>query len=126
MGRISRIGTISVCALALVAGIWSIAAAQSTDESKENSDLKAQVASLEKRLAKLEKQVQEMNRLRVMPIVPSRPPTSLLPIVPPQMPNSLIPRTVPQGQIPPGWVEHEINGMKFYLVPIEGQQIKPK
>ena len=101
-------------------------ATQPADIEKENAALKERIASLEARVKTLERQLRDArggNQLRIVPSIPSPIPTPtpaprLRPV--PEMPGIQI---QPDRLQPPreGWEQRDINGIRFYLVPLENE-----
>ena len=73
------------------------------EQKKENAKLRAEVDALRERVAELQRPRIES---RVQPGLPPPPPAHI----------RVAPAVPPPGR---GWVEREINGMTFYLVPLD-------
>ena len=122
MTRLTSIAVVAV--LCLAPTLTSAApATQPADPEKENAALKERIASLEARVKTLERQLREAragNNLRIIP-TPSPIP------VPTPSPRALPFPNMPGIQIQPdrlqspreGWEQRDINGIRFYLVPLK-------
>lgn len=89
-----------VCVSILLASSAWTRAETSTGEnlSKQIEELKKEVEMLKKRIKILEQELQSLDHRSVA-----------------------IPKTFPELQkIPEGWGEYEFNGMKYYIIPLQG------
>ena len=84
--------------------LWSAPEAE-TDQDK--------VQALLKRIEQLEQRVEQLEGTRPRTIMPTYPPVQLRDLQP-HMPSA--------ATIPPGWKEQQINGMKYYIVPLQSSQ----
>jgi hypothetical protein len=101
---------ISLTAAGLIAVTSMLFAADSPspkDDSAEIAGLKRKVAQLEERIAKMEKKLSEKP-------VPAPNPLWLTPPANPPAKNDLLDQSPP----PKIWGEGEVNGWKYYVVPL--------
>lgn len=86
--------------------LWSAPEAES-DQDK--------VQALLKRIEQLEQRVEQLEGTRPMTIMPTYPQVQL---------RDLQQNMPPAATIPPGWKEQQINGMKYYIVPLQSSQVE--
>ncbi|QDU03018.1 hypothetical protein V6x_27280 [Gimesia chilikensis] len=86
--------------------LWSAPEAES-DQDK--------VQALLKRVEQLEQRVEQLEGTRPMTIMPTYPQVQL---------RDLQQNVPPAATIPPGWKEQQINGMKYYIVPLQSSQVE--
>lgn len=86
--------------------LWSAPEAES-DQDK--------VSALLKRIEQLEQRVEQLEGTRSMTIMPTYPQVQL---------RDLQQNVPPAATIPPGWKEQQINGMKYYIVPLQSSQVE--
>jgi hypothetical protein len=111
--------------LACVCLACPVVFADSADDlQKENQQLKDRVKELEKRLADAKQKLRQYEfvipDVRTDPfgqtrVVPHLQIPRIVPI-PPQLPAT---PALPEQSMPKNWKEREINGMKFYIVPLD-------
>jgi hypothetical protein len=89
---------------------------QPADVEKENAALKERVAALEARVKHLERQLRDRTATVPFRVQPMPAPEATRPF--PEMPGIQI---QPRAPIAPreGWQERDINGIRFYLVPLK-------
>lgn len=105
--------------LILSASASAAPATQPSEMEKENASLKERVAALEARVKQLERQLRDRQAtvpFRVTPI----PAPEARPY--PDMPGIQI---QPRAPMPPrpDWQEREINGIRFYIVPVATERV---
>lgn len=86
--------------------LWSAPEA----ESDQNN-----VQALLKRIEQLEQRVEQLEGTRPRTIMPTYPQVQL---------RDLQQNMPPAATIPPGWKEQQINGMKYYIVPLQSSQVE--
>lgn len=86
--------------------LWSAPEAES-DQDK--------VQALLKRIEQLEQRVEQLEGTRPRTIMPTYPQVQL---------RDLQQNVPPAATIPPGWKEQQINGMKYYIVPLQSSQVE--
>lgn len=86
--------------------LWSAPEAES-DQDK--------VQALLKRVEQLEQRVEQLEGTRPRTIMPTYPQVQL---------RDLQQNMSPAATIPPGWKEQQINGMKYYIVPLQSSQVE--
>lgn len=93
---------------------------QPLDLEQENAALKERIAALESRVKTLERQLRDARAGRGPFIIPT--PTPPAPRSLPESPYMPTPGLRAPSIAPrEGWVEREINGIRFYLVPLKDQ-----
>jgi len=89
--------------LSFTAGNWVSASSQKNDSSSDSMEsLIERVGKLEDQVASLQKQIRDLA---------TKPSPRVLTV--PETPS------FPGKNVPPGSTEHEINGMKFWLIPLK-------
>src|SRR5687768_1021491 len=124
MTRLTSIAVVAV--LCLAPTLTSAApATQPADPEKENAALKERIASLEARVKTLERQLREARAGRGPFMIPTPSPAPLPTPTPaprarpfPDMPGLQI-RPYAQPQPREEWEQRDINGIRFYLVPLK-------
>ncbi len=86
--------------------LWSAPEAESEQDK---------VSALLKRIEQLEQRVEQLEGTRSMTIMPTYPHVQL---------RDLQQNMPPAATIPPGWKEQQINGMKYYIVPLQSSQVE--
>ncbi|MEQ8851054.1 hypothetical protein [Gimesia sp.] len=86
--------------------LWSAPEAESEQDK---------VSALLKRIEQLEQRVEQLEGTRPMTIMPTYPQVQL---------RDLQQNMPPAATIPPGWKEQQINGMKYYIVPLQSSQVE--
>lgn len=86
--------------------LWSAPEAESEQDK---------VSALLKRIEQLEQRVEQLEGTRSMTIMPTYPQVQL---------RDLQQNVTPPATIPPGWKEQQINGMKYYIVPLQSSQVE--
>lgn len=86
--------------------LWSAPEAESEQDK---------VQALLKRIEQLEQRVEQLEGTRPMTIMPTYPQVQL---------RDLQQNVPPAATIPPGWKEQQINGMKYYIVPLQSSQVE--
>lgn len=116
--------TIMAAPLAVIALLLVSAGAQETQKQEpQNTDatvqkLQERIEELESRIAVLERRLRHLEGAKV-PLRFEVPQQPILPL--PQAPY----RLVPPRPLPEGWQRRQINGLEYYLVPLDGK-LKPK
>ncbi len=82
----------------------------SAPEAEADQD---KVQALLKRIEQLEQRVEQLEGTRPQTIMPTYPQVQL---------RDLQQNMPPAATIPPGWKEQQINGMKYYIVPLQSSQ----
>ncbi|KAA0132159.1 hypothetical protein FYZ48_29065 [Gimesia chilikensis] len=86
--------------------LWSAPEAES-DQDK--------VSALLKRIEQLEQRVEQLEKTHPLTIVPTHPQVQL---------KDLQPNVPPASTIHRRWKEQQINGMKYYIVPLQSSQVE--
>ncbi|HEV2292469.1 MAG TPA: hypothetical protein VGR35_01355 [Tepidisphaeraceae bacterium] len=92
-------------------------ATQPADLEKENAALKERIEKLEARVKTLERQLRDARAGRGPFILPAPTPAPRRAPESPFMPSPRMWTPAPRE----GWVEREINGIRFFLVPLKDQ-----
>lgn len=120
---IPRIATLTKSAAVLgVASLLFVTAGAQEKEAKRSQNPDATIQQLQDRIDELESRITELEgKVREL-----EGPRSRLRIQAPGQPIPPVPRGpsrfVPPRPLPEGWQRDEINGMEFYIVPLDGKQ----
>lgn len=77
----------------------------------QSESSQANVNALLKRIDQLEKRVEQLEESRTLTVMPTQSPAQR-----PGLPHRSVP---PASTIPDNWKEKQINGLKYYIVPLE-------
>jgi hypothetical protein len=122
----------SLLCVLLASGADAAPSTQPVDVEKENAALKERVAALEARVKQLERQLRDRSATSPLPTIPAPAPYSLPDpfAIPTPAPESRRFPEMPGIQIRPdrqvapreGWEQRDINGIRFYLVPLKERE----
>ena len=107
----------AMLSFAIASSVQAAPATQPADLEKENAALKERVAALEARVKTLERQLRDARAGRGPFTLPAPTPAPRRAPESPFVPSPRMSTPAPRE----GWVEREINGIRFYLVPLKDE-----